>query len=103
MVTFFNKIWNICWISVSPACGRQALYKLANKLPWEELEKAFEGYYSDLGRPALPIRLMAGLLLLKPASTCCKRAPQVGKLENLSDERVCAAWARDAYLQYCLS
>ena len=31
---------------------RQALYRLANKLPWEELEKAFEGYYKETGRPA---------------------------------------------------
>lgn len=66
---------------------RQALYKLANRLPWEELEKDFESYYSEVGRPALPTRLMAGLLLLK-------------QLENLSDERVCEAWARDPYMQY---
>ena len=61
---------------------RQPLYQLANKLPWDELEKAFEGYYKETGHPALPTRLMAGLLLLK-------------QLENLSDERVCEAWARD--------
>lgn len=66
---------------------RQPLYKLANRLPWEELEKAFESHYSEVGRPALPTRLMAGLLLLK-------------QLENLSDERVCEAWARDPYMQY---
>lgn len=66
---------------------RQPLYKLANQLPWEELEKEFESYYSEIGRPALPTRLMAGLLLLK-------------QLENLSDERVCEAWTRDAYMQY---
>ena len=66
---------------------RQPLYKLAHKLPWSELEKAFASYYSQIGRPALPVRLMAGLLLLK-------------QLENLSDERVCQAWARDPYMQY---
>lgn len=66
---------------------RQPLYKLANQLPWEELEKAFECYYSEIGRPALATRLMAGLLLLK-------------QLENLSDERVCEAWQRDPYMQY---
>ena len=66
---------------------RQPLYKLANRLPWSELEEAFESYYSELGRPALPTRLMAGLLLLK-------------QLENLSDERVCQAWQRDPYMQY---
>ena len=57
---------------------RQSLYKLANRLPCSKLEKAFEADYSDVGRPALPTRLMAGLLLLK-------------QLENLSDERVCEA------------
>lgn len=66
---------------------RQPLYKLAGRLPWTELEEAFEGYYSEIGRPALPTRLMAGLLLLK-------------QLENLSDERVCEAWQRDLYMQY---
>ena len=66
---------------------RQALCKLSNQFPWEELEKHFESYYSKSGRPALPIRLMIGLLLLK-------------QLENLSDERVCEAWARDTYMQY---
>lgn len=66
---------------------RQPLYKLSNHLPWQELEKSFESYYSEVGRPALPTRLMAGLLILK-------------QLENLSDERVCDAWARDPYMQY---
>ncbi|MGJ8651957.1 MAG: IS5 family transposase [Opitutaceae bacterium] len=66
---------------------RQALYKLSNRLPWDKLEKSFECYYKDLGRPALPTRLMAGLLLLK-------------QLENLSDERVCEAWQQNPYMQY---
>jgi IS5 family transposase len=60
---------------------------LASQLPWEELEKAFESYYSKIGRPALPMRLMAGLLLYK-------------QMENLSDERLCEAWVRDPYMQY---
>ena len=69
---------------------RQGLYKLAHQLPWEKLEKDFESYYKDTGRPALPTRLMAGLLLLK-------------QLETLSDERVCEAWSQNPYMQYCLS
>ncbi|MGE9291787.1 MAG: transposase, partial [Puniceicoccales bacterium] len=56
-------------------------------LPWDYFEKEFEGLYSEEGRPAKPIRLMVGLLLLK-------------QLENLSDERVCEAWRRDPYMQY---
>lgn len=66
---------------------RQALYRAANRIDWDTLEKGFEHLYSDIGSPALPTRLMAGLLLLK-------------QLENLSDERVCAAWQRDPYMQY---
>ena len=66
---------------------RQGLYELSNRLPWEALEKSFECYYKDFGRPALPTRLMAGLLLLK-------------QLENLSDERVCEAWRQNPYMQY---
>ncbi len=65
---------------------RQALHKLANRLPWEALEKEFESYYSEINHPAISTRLMAGLLLLK-------------QLENHSDERVCEAWAR-AHMQY---
>ena len=66
---------------------RQALVKLAEVLPWDYFEKEFEGLYSEEGRPAKPIRLMVGVLLLK-------------QLENLSDERVCEAWRRDPYMQY---
>jgi IS5 family transposase len=43
---------------------------------WTVFDDAFEQHYSqDNGRPSKPIRLMAGLLILK-------------QLENLSDERV---------------
>ena len=66
---------------------RQGLYKLANTLPWEAVVSVIEPLYSDVGRPGLPVRLLAGLLLLK-------------HLENLSDERVCEAWERDPYMQY---
>ena len=41
------------------------LYKLSNKLPWEELEKEFSPLYSKIGRPSKPVRLMVSLLLLK--------------------------------------
>lgn len=66
---------------------RQPLYKLSNHIDWQSLEKSFESCYKQGGRPALPTRLMVGLLLLK-------------QLENLSDERVCQAWQRDPYMQY---
>ncbi len=42
------------------------LVRLATKLPWEDLTAAFGRLYvPDLGRPGIPIRLMAGLHLLK--------------------------------------
>ena len=64
------------------------LIQLADALPWGIIEDALSGFYSsDNGRPALPIRLMAGLLILK-------------QLENLSDETMTLQWKRNPYYQY---
>jgi IS5 family transposase len=41
------------------------LIALANTIDWQIFEKNFAGYYSKEGRPAKPIRLMVGILLLK--------------------------------------
>ena len=38
---------------------------LADTYPWEELEDSFSSLYSHTGTPSKPIRLMAGLLMLK--------------------------------------
>ncbi len=62
------------------------LLLLAKKIPWESFEREFTPLYAQLGRPAKPIRLMVGLLLLK-------------QLENLSDERVVEAWVQNPYYQ----
>ena len=62
------------------------LLLLAKKIPWTTFEKEFAPLYADFGRPAKPIRLMVGLLLLK-------------QLENLSDERVVEAWVQNPYYQ----
>lgn len=62
------------------------LLKLAKRIPWQRFEDEFAGLYSQAGRPAKPIRLMVGLLLLK-------------QLENLSDERVVEAWVANPYFQ----
>jgi len=62
------------------------LLALAKKFPWEFFEKEFAQFYASAGRPAKPIRLMAGLLLLK-------------QIENLSDERVVEAWVQNPYYQ----
>ena len=45
------------------------LFQLSNKINWESFENAFSPLYcSTNGRPAHPIRLMCGLLILK---YCC--------------------------------
>ena len=44
-------------------------------------------YCPDNGRPAKPIRLMCGLLILK-------------HLRNISDESVVEQWSENAYFQY---
>ena len=65
---------------------KDPLLLLAEKLPWAMFEREFEPLYAQVGRPAKPIRLMVGLLLLK-------------QIENLSDERVVEAWTRNPYHQ----
>ena len=66
---------------------RQPLKQLADTLPWPQFEQAFGPYYSPEGRPAKPVRLMVGLLLLK-------------QLFNQGDETVVAAWVQNPYWQY---
>ena len=64
------------------------LFQLSNKINWECFEKAFSPLYcSTNGRPAHPIRLMCGLLILK-------------HLRNVSDEMVVSQWSENAYYQY---
>ena len=62
---------------------RHPLAKLAQRMPWTELEDALSMTLPPApvagGRPALPVRLMAGLLYLKHA-------------HDLSDEDTCARW-----------
>ena len=65
---------------------KDPLLLLGKKIAWERFERDFTPLYSSVGRPAKPIRLMAGLLLLK-------------QLENLSDERIVEAWIRNPYYQ----
>ena len=65
----------------------QALYCLAMAIDWKSFEDAFGPLYSAEGRPALPIRRMVGLLMLK-------------HLQNLSDERVVDFWSLSPYAQF---
>lgn len=63
------------------------LLKLADAIPWQEFDEAFSIHYTKLtDAPSKPIRLMAGLLILK-------------QLENLSDEAVVLQWKRNPYYQ----
>ena len=67
--------------------ARQPLYRLAQTIDWTQFESAFAPLYKDEGRPALPIRRLVGLLLLK-------------QLPNLSDERVVEQWTLNPYFQF---
>lgn len=67
---------------------KHPLFILANQIQWDIFEKAFKGLYcADNGRPAKPIRLMVGLLILK-------------HVRNLSDESVVEQWSENSYFQY---
>lgn len=67
------------------------LAKLAGRMLWADLEDALAPTLPPDpergGRPALPVRLMAGLLYLKHA-------------HNLSDEEVCLRWLENPYWQF---
>jgi len=65
-----------------------SLYQLSLMINWEYFEKEFSIYYrTDFGRPALPIRLMVSLLILK-------------NIRNLSDESVVEQWSENCYYQF---
>lgn len=70
---------------------RHPLAQLAQRMPWDGLDDALAPTLppdpAGGGRPALPVRLMAGLLYLKHAY-------------DLSDEEVCVRWLENPYWQY---
>ena len=39
--------------------------KIAQLIPWDEIESKYKGYFSDIGRPASDCRLVIGILFLK--------------------------------------
>jgi IS5 family transposase len=55
-------------------------------MDWSVFEKEFRPLYCTEGRPALPIRRLVGLLMLK-------------SLRNLSDEEVVVFWSENPYAQ----
>ncbi len=60
---------------------------LAESFPWSEIDAEYSKLYSDRGAPAKPVRLMAGLLVLK-------------HIFNASDEGIVAEWAGDPCFQF---
>jgi transposase, IS5 family len=66
---------------------RDPLVILSSEIDWVKLEKEFAPLYSNTGQPSCPIRLMAGLLILK-------------QLFNKGDETVIDIWIQNPYYQY---
>ena len=66
---------------------KEPLYQLSEKMPWVEIEKDFEKYYIEFGRPAKPVRLMVSLIILK-------------QMYNIGDETVVERWVQNPYWQY---
>ena len=65
-----------------------ALVKLARTIDWRFLEERFGEVYADNpGQPPLPMRLMAGLSILKYTY-------------DLSDELLCERWVENPYYQF---
>lgn len=65
---------------------KNPLMLLGEKIPWSYLEKELAPLYAVDGRPAKPIRLMCGLLILK-------------QMENLSDDHLVEQWVQNPYFQ----
>ena len=66
---------------------RHPLVKLANELSWDTMELEFQNLYSEQGRPSIPIRKIAGLLLQE-------------EIFKESDESVVERWIENVYWQY---
>jgi IS5 family transposase len=67
---------------------KHELVLLAQKIPWDDLESELSVYYcEDNGRPSVPIRTVAGILILK-------------RMFNESDESVLDRWVENPYWQY---
>lgn len=60
---------------------------LAKEVSCYKMESEFQKLYSDQGRPSIPIRKIAGLLLLK-------------EMFKESDESVIERWIENAYWHY---
>ena len=67
---------------------KHPLVHLAGEIDWSFLDERLGGaYQAGVGHPPLPVRLMAGLLILK-------------HMHSLSDEVLCARWVENPYYQF---
>ena len=57
------------------------LLLLAKRIPWEAFEREFVPLYADFGRPAKPIRLMVGYLMLNHLITLTMKELSIFKFE----------------------
>lgn len=66
---------------------KSPLVVLCQKINWVGLEADFAKFYASKGAPSKPVRLMAGLLILK-------------QMFNKSDEVIVEEWRQNPYYQY---
>ena len=81
-----SRLWKIMLADlVDPS---HELVLLAKAIDWERFETSLEGAYSpDNGRPSCPVRMLAGLTMLR-----C--------MYGLSDQEVLDGWLENPYWQY---
>jgi IS5 family transposase len=65
----------------------QPLYRLAQRMPWNDLVAFLAKRYATNGRPSVPLRRMIGLTILK-------------HLFDLSDEALVSTWQQNPYWQF---
>ncbi len=66
---------------------KHELVALSHKINWKHFDRSFAKHYSRLGKPAMPVRFMAGALILK-------------HLYNLSYRALARYWVENPYMQY---
>lgn len=67
--------------------------KLVN---WDKVEKDFGVFYSNKGAPSIPMRIMAGLILLKQVYRCSDKSALVHWVENPYWQHFCG----EVYFQH---